>query len=132
MTGGALLTAHMASGYNRDVAAYPGRVTDSRSAGCNELIRTNIAGMVTSANDLIDMMSWGEKTKRKPVQQQLFLNLPPGEELLYNFLRDKDSVHSDELLHASGLNSSLLAANLLSLEMQGLVKTLPGKNYRLV
>ncbi len=128
--GGALLTAHMASGYNREVAAYPGRVNDSRSSGCNEVIRTNVAAMITKPADLIEMMNWGDKGKRKPVQRQLFLNLSPDEEKILAILQTKDAVQSDELYNSSGLASSMLAATLLNLEMQGLVKALPGKNYR--
>ena len=130
-SGGALLTAHMASGYNREVAAYPGRVNDARSAGCNELIRTSVAAMITKPADLIDLMNWGDKGKRKPVQRQLFLNLSPDEEQIIALLQTKDVVHSDELYHGSGLASSMLAATLLQLEMQGLIKALPGKNYRM-
>ena len=57
-SGGSLITAHIASGYNREVASFPGRVNDSRSAGCNELIRTNIAALITNADDLVEMMNW--------------------------------------------------------------------------
>ncbi len=128
--GGALLTAHMAASYNRDVAAFPGRVNDSRSAGCNDIIRTNVAAMITKPADLIEMMNWMDKGKRKPVQRELFINLTPDEEKLMALLQTKDTVHSDELYHGSGLANSMLAATLLNLEMQGLIKALPGKNYR--
>jgi len=76
-------------------------------------------------------MSWTEKGKRRSVQPQLFINLSPEEERVITVLRDKEQVHADELLHNSGLPSNQLAATLLQLEMQGLVKTLPGKMYRL-
>ena len=131
VSGGALITAHMASGYNREVAAFPGRVNDSRSAGCNELIRTNIAGMITKAEDLVEMMNWSKETKTKSVQKQLFLNFTPDEQRIVDLLQSKDSVHADELYHHTGLASSLLAATLLQLEMQGVIKTLPGKQYRM-
>ncbi len=131
VSGGALITARMASGYNREVAAFPGRVNDKRSAGCNELIRTNIAAMITKAEDLIEMMNWDNEGKPKAVQKQLFLNFTPEEQKIVDLLQTKDSVHSDELFHHTGLSSSQLAATLLQLEMQGIVKTLPGKNYRM-
>lgn len=131
IAGGALITARMASGYNREVAAFPGRVNDSRSAGCNDIIRTNTAAMITKAEDLIDMMNWSDKAKRKPVQRQLFLNLSPDEEKVISLLQSKDLVHSDEFYHHTGLANSMLAATLLNLEMQGLIKSLPGKNYRM-
>lgn len=131
ITGGALITARMASGYNREVAAFPGRTTDARSAGCNELIRTNIAAMVTKAQDVIELMNWDQKNKSKPVQRQLFIELTSEEQKVYSTLQLKEQIHTDELQYATGLPNSQLAATLLSLEMQGLIKTLPGKNYRL-
>lgn len=131
IAGGALITGRMASGYNREVAAFPGRVNDTRSAGCNELIRTNVAAMITNADDLIALMNWDDKAKRKPVQKQLFLNFTPDEQKIVDLLQSKDMVHSDEFFHHTGLANSILAATLLQLEMQGLIKTLPGKYYRM-
>jgi DNA processing protein len=128
--GGALITAHLAAGYNREVAAYPGRVNDSRSAGCNELIRANIAAMITKPADLLELMNWNDK-KAKPVQKQLFLNLSPQEQRIVDILTAKESLHADELFHHTGLSNSQLAATLLQLEMQGIIRTLPGKFYRM-
>ena len=129
--GGALITAHMASGYNREVAAFPGRVNDSRSAGCNELIRTNIAAMITKAEDLAELMNWNNEGRPKAVQKQLFINLTTDEQKIVDLLQTRDSVHADELFHTTGLANSQLAATLLQLEMQGLIKSLPGKQYRM-
>jgi DNA processing protein len=129
--GGALITAHMASGYNREVAAYPGRVNDSRSAGCNDLIRKNVAAMITKADDLVEMMNWNKDGRQKPVQKQLFINFTPEEQKIVDLLQTKDSIHADELFHHTGLANSQLAATLLQLEMQGIIKTLPGKYYRM-
>lgn len=129
--GGALITARVADSYNRDVAALPGRVYDAKSSGCNELIRTNIAHMITCADDLLELMNWKEAGKKKPMQKQLFINLSPSERVVYDVLGGKDMVHADELLHVCNMNSSQLASTLLMMEMQGLVKALPGKFYRL-
>jgi DNA processing protein len=131
VTGGALITAHMASGYNREVAAFPGRVNDTRSAGCNELIRTNVAAMITKAEDLTEMMNWNKEGKPKAVQKQLFINFSPEEQKIVDVLNGRDSVHADELFHQTALPNSILAATLLQLEMQGLIKSLPGKLYRM-
>jgi len=131
ISGGALITAHMASSYNREVAAFPGRVHDSKSSGCNEIIRTNLAAMITNADDLLDLMNWRDDKKKKVVQKQLMLTFSPDEQRIVDLLQTKDSVHSDELYHYTGLNSSQLAATLLQLEMQGVIKALPGKNYRI-
>ena len=131
ISGGALITGKMASGYNRDVAAFPGRVNDSRSAGCNALIRTNVAAMITCADDLLDLMNWKKSHRPKAVQKELFIHLSAEEQCIIDLLRDKDSVHADELFHYTEYSSSQLAATLLQLEMQNLIKALPGKYYRM-
>src|SRR5690606_23829019 len=97
--GGALITARIASSYNRDVAAFPGRVHDSRSSGCNELIRTNIASMITSTDDLLELMNWKGSGKSKPIQKRLLIDLSPDEQKIIDILNTKDTVHSDELLY---------------------------------
>jgi DNA processing protein len=130
-SGGALITAKLAAGYNREVAAFPGRVNDSRSVGCNELIRANIAAMITKPEDLIELMNWSKEAKPKAVQRQLFINLLPDEQKIVDLLLTRDSIHADEIFHHTGLANSQLAATLLQLEMQGLIKTLPGKYYRM-
>jgi len=56
--GGSLITANLANDYNRDVFAVPGRTTDKYSQGCNELIKTQRAQLITSAADLIYCLNW--------------------------------------------------------------------------
>lgn len=129
--GGALITARMAAGYNRDVAAFPGRVGDSKSVGCNELIRSNIAALITGADDLLDMMNWNKDKKNRVVQPQLLVALSTDEQRIVDLLQTKDSIHADELFHHTGMPNSQLAATLLQLEMQGIIKSLPGKHYRM-
>jgi len=131
VSGGALITAHMAGGYNREVAAFPGRVNDTRSAGCNELIRKNIAAMITKTEDLVELMNWDNEGRPKAVQRQLFINLTADEQKIVDLLQAKDTVHADELFHGTGFANSQLAATLLQLEMQGIIKTMPGKHYRM-
>ncbi len=131
VSGGALITAHLASGYNREVAAFPGRVNDTRSAGCNELIRTNIAALINNTSDLVELMNWDKERKPKAIQKQLFINFTPEEQQIVDLLQARDNVHADELFHQTGLANSQLAATLLQLEMQGIIKSLPGKYYRM-
>lgn len=131
LTGGALITASMAAGYNREVMAFPGRINDTRSAGCNEIIRTNLAAMITKPEDLLQLMNWDKVKRPKTIQQRLFITLTEDEQKVIDLLQEKENMHSDELLYFTGLASSMLAATLLQLEMQGLVKTLPGKFYRI-
>lgn len=129
--GGALITAYIANSYNREVAAFPGRAYDAKSSGTNMLIRKNLASLICSADDLLEFMAWQKPKKQSPVQTQLLLNLSTEEKLIMDILSAKDTTHADELLQRSGLGSSMLASNLLMLEMQALIKALPGKYYRL-
>ena len=63
--GGSLITAQLANDYNRDVFAFPGRPNDLYSEGCNQLIRTNRAALITCADDLIDFMGWDATKQNK-------------------------------------------------------------------
>jgi DNA processing protein len=129
--GGALITASLASGYNREVAAFPGRVNDSRSAGCNNLIRSNTAALITSAADLLQLMGWDKQKKPRAVQPQLFLHLSPEEQKVVDVLQNRNNVHADEISYHAGIANSALAATLLQLEIQGVIRALPGKYYRI-
>jgi DNA processing protein len=131
MKGGAIITAKLGIAYNREVAAFPGRIIDNISAGCNYLIKTQIAHLITNADDLLEMMNWHQETHKKSVQAKLFTSLSATEMDIVNLLKDQEAMHIDELMIRSGKNNSTLAALLLSLEFQNIVKSLPGKRYRL-
>ncbi len=129
--GGGMITAYMANSYNREVAAFPGRVFDSKSGGPNRLIKMNIAALITGSDDLCALMNWATHKNDNAKQQQLFVALTPAEEKIVDLLRGKDGIHADDLLVATGFSSSQLAGVLLQLEMNGIIKVLPGKLYRL-
>ena len=136
--GGSMITAELANGYNKDVFAFPGKVTDSKSAGCNYLIKNNKAVLLTEAKELVEIMGWEEEIPRfardkqnVKKQKELFIELSPEEKKIINILREKESAHIDEINLQSGLSSSGVAAAILSLELQNVVVSLPGKPYRL-
>lgn len=131
--GGSLITAELANGYNKDVFAFPGKVTDIKSAGCNYLIKSNKAILITDAQELIALMGWEEKSKKKELkkQKELFIELTPDERIIVDILNQKDTIHIDELNLKSGLNSSAVAAVILNLELQNVITVLPGKHYKL-
>ena len=130
--GGSMITAEMANGYNRDVFAVPGRVTETYSTGTNYLIANNKAVLLSSAQQLIELMGWEEKKKVKvKKQKELFLNLTDEEKIIIGILNEKQNVHIDEINIKSGINSSAVAAAILSLEFQSVIRSLPGKLYAL-
>ncbi|MCO5238213.1 MAG: DNA-processing protein DprA [Chitinophagaceae bacterium] len=133
INGGSMITAELANGYNKDVFALPGRSTDPRSAGCNFLIRSNKAALITSAKDIIEFMNWGTPLeKRKIIQKELFIELTEQEKTIMNIIREKESVSIDEITPGCNFSSSAIAGALLNLELQGIIARLPGKLYKLL
>lgn len=131
--GGSLITANIASSYNKDVFAVPGRPGDKYSKGCNFLIKANKAALVESAEDIILMMRWDDiNNKSNGKQHELFVNLSEDEEKIISQLKGNGDVSVDILRRNSEINISKLAASLLNLEFMGIVKNLPGKMYRLL
>ncbi|MCW3090395.1 MAG: dprA [Ferruginibacter sp.] len=130
--GGSLITAELANSYNKDIFSIPGRANDVKSEGCNYLIKTNKAALITGAADLLEMMSWNATKKKQPAKQrELFIELTEDEKTLINILQQQERIQIDQLYFKSGLNSSSVAAALLSLEMQGILLSLPGKVFTL-
>ena len=130
--GGSLITAEMANGYNRDVFAVPGRITDTHSGGSNYLIANNKAILLNSAGQLLELMGWEQKKKiSKKVQKELFLNFSADEKIIVDIINSKEAVHIDEIKLKSNISSSAIAAAMLNLEMQQVIRMLPGKMYTL-
>lgn len=130
-TGGSLITADIANSYNRDVFAFPGRIDDVCSEGCNNLIKQNKAALIQSAADLVYILGWEQSKTKKVIQKQLFMDLSKEEELLVNVLKGKTSVTIDDLCFVCKLPMSKVSALLLTLEFSGIVKSFPGKSYGL-
>jgi DNA processing protein len=129
--GGALITADIANSYNRDVFAFPGRSIDEYSQGCNFLIKTNRAGLLNDAKDLIYYLGWDHV----PLDQsQTQIKIPIGlnaQELDIVTVLQVAPAMVDEIAMRTKILQSKLAVHLLSLEMQGILTVLPGKVYRL-
>lgn len=131
--GGSMVTAELGNGYNKDVFAFPGKVSDSKSTGCNFLIKNNKAILLTDADQLIQAMGWEENRKTtSKKQKELFIQLSPDEKIITDILREKEQTHIDELNVRSGLSSSSVASAILTLELQLVIQCLPGKMYRLI
>jgi len=133
--GGALITAELANDYNRDVFAFPGRITDEWSVGCNALIKNNKASLIESADDLLKIMNW-EKTDSISipiVQTALFQDLSEEEQGIITTLRQHpEGVQVNEMALKLVKPISKISSLLLELEFKGLVKCLPGGMYRII
>lgn len=130
LKGGALITADIANSYNRDVYAFPGKTTDQFSQGCNFLIRTNRAGLLSHPQDLIYHMGWELPEGFRSSQTTLPLDLTDEELRVIETLKPT-ALRIDELSIKVEIQQSRLAATLLNLEISGLVTALPGSLYKL-
>lgn len=131
--GGSNITANFAWEYNRDVFAVPGRSIDAKSAGCNKLIRENKAMLLDDPEQLIETLGWNEHQLRKhALQKEMFVELLEEEKKIVEVLRKNEFAGLDELNFFTGLSSSAVAASVLKLELQGIIKTLPGMRLKLI
>lgn len=153
--GGSLVTARIANSYNRQVFAFPGRITDAASEGCNNLILRNKASICLTADDVVRELGWWEETTvfRATHQPDLFGNLSEGEvpfrssvsanhnkllaslsseqRALVEALEGTDGLTANALAEKTGLSSAETSTLLFDLEMTDIVKVLPGGLYLL-
>jgi len=129
--GGALITARIANSYHRDVFAFPGRVSDTYSKGCNMLIKNNEAQLVETAQDVLTALGFKKKKKTPVIQSHLFVEMDQEEKTLVDILSNFGEISLDDLSLQAEYPVSKTAALLLTLEMKGAVLSLPGKKFRL-
>jgi DNA processing protein len=130
--GGSLITANMANDYNRDVFAVPGRVTDKYSQGCNTLIKTQKAHVLTSAADLIYMLNWDLEKAVKPIQKQLFVALDEDEQKIYDYLLQSGKELLDIIALKCDFPIYKISGILLNMELKGVIRPLPGKLFEAI
>ena len=132
--GGSLITADIANSYNRDVFAVPGRISDKFSAGCNNLIKTNRAAVLTSAKDLAYILNWEKDTgaAQKSIQKQLFVELNDQEKTIYNYLLKEGKQQLDVIALHCNFPIHKTASILLNLELKSLTRPLPGKLFEAI
>ena len=135
--GGGLITARLSRDYNRDVFAFPGRVGDEYSEGCNNLIRNNGAALITSAQDFVEAMGWItdaqlNEARQKGIERQLFPSLSPEEMQIVGALQKQNDQQINMLSVTSNLPVARLTAILFEMELKGVVKVLAGGTYHLL
>jgi DNA processing protein len=134
--GGALITAELSESYHRDCFAFPGRVNDPYSMGCNELIKKNRAALIQSAEDFVNAMGWNivEKNNSKSsVQRELFPELSEEEEKIVQILQKyPDGIQINALVVEANIPINRMSSLLFEMEMKGLVRALAGGVYRLL
>jgi DNA processing protein len=133
---GSLITARLAMEFGREVFGVPGNVTQEVSFAPNLLIKQG-AKLVTNAEDVIEELPTPVRAalvKAEAVEaEQRNLLLVDGlsdiQRKLYELLSAEESRPIDDIVDTSGLNSSEVLATLFDLEMKGIVRQLPGKQF---
>ena len=135
--GGGLITADISRGYDREVFAFPGRVNDTYSEGCNNLIHDNVAVLLTNAADFVSAMGWENDAYLKRAQQEgiermMFPELSPEEQRVVDVLAKHNDLHLNMLAMQADMAVNQLTGVLFELELKGMVKTLAGGVYHLL
>ena len=129
--GGALITADIASSYNRDVMAVPGRPGDEWSAGCNALIRCNKAALVEKCSDIEYFLGWKPAALTAPVQTVLFTGMTDNERKILDALKSEGDLTMDAMARMLEMPVYKLSTVLLQMELAGLITPCPGSVYRI-
>ena len=134
--GGSLITASLAIGYNRDCFAFPGRINDQYSQGCNELVSRNRAALITSAYDFVEAMNWEIATAKKSakdLQTELFPDMSEEESAVMTALRENsDGLQVNQMVVQLNIPINKLLPLLFEMEMKGYIKAVAGGCYRAV
>ena len=135
--GGSLITAEIAQSYDRSVFAFPGAVGMSCSEGCNNLIRDNVAALISNTDDFVRAMGWQDETKRKEalsdgIERNLFPDLSSEESKIVRQLQQTNDLQLNILSVKTGIPIGQLTALLFQLEMKGVIKPLAGGMYHLL
>ena len=135
--GGGLITTGISQAYGRDVFAFPGRIGDIYSEGCNNLIHHNGAGLITSASDFVKDMGWQDdttlmKAHQQGIERSLFPELSAEEQAVVNVLTRNNDLQINMISVQSGIDIGKLTALLFTLEMKGVLRTLAGGMYHLL
>lgn len=131
--GGSMSSITFANEYNRDVFAVPGRIDDPMSQGCNELIRTHRAQLLSDPIEFIELLNWDKNKKpTQVIQPRLFVDLNEEEQIIYDYLAQADRAVMDQIALQCSLPIYKVSTILLQLELQGLVRPLPGKYFECI
>ena len=133
---GSLITARLAMEFGREVYGVPGNATQPTSFAPNQLIKQG-AKLVAGWEDVVEELPTDIRVELFPVEQataeeraSLFeQGLTPVEKKLYDLLGTDAPRHVDELVESSELTSSAVLATLFEMEMKGIIRQMPGKQF---
>jgi len=131
--GGALITAEIAYSYDKDVFAVPGNLQSPYSEGCNHLIKKMKANIYTGPEDIAEALFWVKPGEIQNPNPKLDLsNYQEDEQTILSYLIEKGESEIDQICYATEIPLGILSSKLLALEFEGILKSLPGKKYKLL
>jgi len=135
--GGGLITCRLAQDYGRSVFAFPGAVGAEYSAGCNNLIRDNVAQLIVSADDFVQFMGWHtdrqlHQAKARGIERDCFPQLTAEEEMVVRVLDEVGDCQLNILAVKTNMTVGAITALLFQMEMKGVVKPMAGGSYHLL
>jgi DNA processing protein len=133
---GSLITARLAMEFGREVFGVPGNVTEAASFAPNQLVKQG-AKLVTGWEDVVEELPTEIRAELFPVDatsaaERASLceeSLSAPEKKLYVLIRVEEAIHVDELVEQTGLSSSETLASLCEMEMRGIIRQMPGKQF---
>ncbi|MGC4128204.1 MAG: DNA-processing protein DprA [Bergeyella sp.] len=133
--GGSVSTAGFANGYNRDVYALPGKITDKYSQGCNHLIYQNKAGAISALKDLLNELGFSENSLKMEElfpRSETIIQLTEIQQLIYDFVKNHPNISLDEISENMEIPSFKILPEILELELSGRIKTLSGQRFTVI
>jgi len=129
--GGSISTANFANGYNRDVYALPGRITDKCSQGCNHLIYQNKATAISTISDLLELLNFSAKEAMEELfpRSEVQVQLTDDQELIYKTIFQNPHICLDDLAEVISVSSHKILPIILELELLGKVKSFSGRKF---
>jgi DNA processing protein len=134
---GALITGRLASEYNREVFAVPGRLDNPYAVGVNSLIRDGHAKLAMDLDDILGELGevgrslTGKATRKgdEAVESTSLPDLTDDERRVREAL-DGSSKTPDDLAEEAGLAPQTVLQVLISLQLKGLAEQTPGMRFR--
>jgi DNA processing protein len=129
--GGSLITCNLANDYGKDVFAVPGPIYSKYSRGCHKIIADNKAHVFSGTDEFLKFMSWEENKQKQLVQLNMLQEMEESEKAVFNFIKERKQASIDVLSVVHQIPQGQLSSLLLTMEIAGFLKSLPGKFYAL-
>lgn len=135
--GGGMITADISLSYGREVFAFPGRLGDVYSEGCNKMIAHGKATLLLDARQLAEAMGWEHEAERgrarqRGIERSFFPSFSADQQTVVDTLTKENDLPANILAMRTGFSISQVTSLLFELEMMGAVKAFAGGGYHLL